>query len=283
MEADQPSLELSLAPPSSSSSSSSSLTLSLSDFKTLPKSSESSTTLTTSTGRRYRPFTLTLLPFPKRIAKRTINFTDVFLPVERPSRSDVGVDDKLCAVTLSVQSSNDQYDFMEWHDNIMINGSRKRFLNSKKQLQGEEGVKKTKMISATAQSITMKTEPYDDDDDEFEGISTGSNDWRIKKRLTSSDVNGSSRLLLPSNQVKQFKSMLQGCHPERGKYVIVWDVDTNSVHDLVLRQWKTKCFVLSRNWKRDFVRRRNLVVNDEVGLFWDQTTSMLQFSVTNKN
>ncbi|KAL0370249.1 UNVERIFIED_CONTAM: putative B3 domain-containing protein [Sesamum angustifolium] len=69
----------------------------------------------------------------------------------------------------------------------------------------------------------------------------------------------------------------------QGVEVAVWDMDTGSEHVLVLKKWKTGSFVLMKNWMSDFVRRRGLEKNDEIGLRWDDGNSRLEFTVLNKN
>ncbi|KAM7494256.1 hypothetical protein LguiB_028865 [Lonicera macranthoides] len=49
----------------------------------------------------------------------------------------------------------------------------------------------------------------------------------------------------------------------------VEDLDTNTKHCLVLKKWASNSFVLTTNWKRDFVNRRKLVEGDVIGLLWN--------------
>ncbi|KAI7979276.1 putative B3 domain-containing protein [Camellia lanceoleosa] len=79
--------------------------------------------------------------------------------------------------------------------------------------------------------------------------------WKIKKTLTSSDVNEHlCRLLLPveaahnhitaewgGDRVEQVEDMV-------GEWVVVWDYDTGSEHELVFKRWgSSKSFVLVDN------------------------------------
>ncbi|KAK4441385.1 hypothetical protein Salat_0473400 [Sesamum alatum] len=78
--------------------------------------------------------------------------------------------------------------------------------------------------------------------------------WEIKKVLKRSDVDGSRVCCL-------------------GR-------DKRSEHVLVLKKWNsTGSFVLKKNWMSDFVRRRELEENDEIGLRWDDRNSRLEFTL----
>ncbi|KAM7491401.1 hypothetical protein LguiA_034322 [Lonicera macranthoides] len=100
--------------------------------------------------------------------------------------------------------------------------------------------------------------------------------WRNStKELTKCDVDGSCRLLWPTQQVEGevLRCMDQGlaerCRSNDGVRFEVEDLDTNTKHHLVLKRWVTNSFVFTTNWKRDFVDRRKLVQGDVVGLLWD--------------
>nr|GMD43397.1 putative B3 domain-containing protein At1g78640 [Ipomoea batatas] len=97
----------------------------------------------------------------------------------------------------------------------------------------------------------------------------------IKKRLSLSDVNDSSRLLLGKEDVKKHVLALMdeersaACESLEGLRVKMWDLDTGSEHELSLKKWQTGSFLLTSNWSKEFVRRRNLQVGDCIGLRWD--------------
>ncbi|KAL7183042.1 hypothetical protein ACSBR1_041681 [Camellia fascicularis] len=111
--------------------------------------------------------------------------------------------------------------------------------------------------------------------------------WKIKKTLTSGDVNEHlCRLLLPAGAVdKHIMAVWGGERVEhvnnmRGERVVVWDYNTGSEHELVFKKWHTsKSFVLVDNWVTRFVRRRELRDGDEIGLFWDASNSRFDFRV----
>nr|GLL17351.1 putative B3 domain-containing protein At1g78640 [Ipomoea trifida] len=109
----------------------------------------------------------------------------------------------------------------------------------------------------------------------FEDFVEDKNHRWIKKRLSVSDVNDSARLLLGKEYVRKHILALideekrAACESTGGLRVKVWDLDTNSEHDLRLKQWKTGSFLLTSNWTMEFVKRRNLQVGDAIGLTWD--------------
>ncbi|KAL2455714.1 Uncharacterized protein Adt_07503 [Abeliophyllum distichum] len=113
--------------------------------------------------------------------------------------------------------------------------------------------------------------------------------WRIKKVLKRSDVDGSSRLLIGRRQVLTHitpfftNNPSEFCQDKEGIRVTVFDVDTLTEHMLTLKKWKTNSFVLLNNWKKNFVSRRQLEENDEVGLRWDVNASRLEFAVLERH
>ncbi|KAK9279459.1 hypothetical protein L1049_013138 [Liquidambar formosana] len=109
--------------------------------------------------------------------------------------------------------------------------------------------------------------------------------WAIRKQLTASDVNGSSRLLLPTESVEDHvltyfdQLRIAEIESKRGARVVVRDVDTNSEHHLTFKRWpSTNSYVLINNWKHDFVRRKNLRQGDEILLLWNRSESAFYFS-----
>ncbi|KAI5680965.1 hypothetical protein M9H77_02192 [Catharanthus roseus] len=109
------------------------------------------------------------------------------------------------------------------------------------------------------------------------------------KVLTKSDTDSSSRLLLGRDIV--YSKILpfldtpsaRRCETVDGTRINVHDLDTNSAHELVLKMWKSNSFVLTGNWNKDFVNRRNLLKGDEIGLYWDNNNSTLNFTVLKKH
>lgn len=109
--------------------------------------------------------------------------------------------------------------------------------------------------------------------------------WMIKKVLTNSDVNGSSRLLLPTNAVEEHiikrlnQSHIEKIYSNEGARITVIDYDTNmSQHELTLKRWpSTGSYVFVNNWKRDFEKRRGLKCNDEIAMLWDPFNSIVWF------
>ncbi|KAM7494239.1 hypothetical protein LguiB_028848 [Lonicera macranthoides] len=112
--------------------------------------------------------------------------------------------------------------------------------------------------------------------------------WEIKKVLTTSDVDRSSRLLLSTKAVEKYvlSSMDENdarlCRTGRGKEFVVWDADDSSPHNLFLKKWaNTKYFVLTSNWKKNFVTRKGLKRGDKIGLAWDG--AKFYFKLLNRN
>nr|GMD70364.1 putative B3 domain-containing protein At1g78640 [Ipomoea batatas] len=97
----------------------------------------------------------------------------------------------------------------------------------------------------------------------------------IHKRLSASDVNLSSRLLLPKEEIIKYVLPLMdmeirtACENRDGLRVKIWDLDTESEHQLSLKQWKTGSFVLNSNWNTEFAKRRSLQLGDTISMCWD--------------
>ncbi|KAK7327656.1 hypothetical protein VNO77_21741 [Canavalia gladiata] len=138
--------------------------------------------------------------------------------------------------------------------------SRRRFSNNKNEEERNKGV-----------STTLKL--YDDP-------------WKIKKTLTDSDLGILSRLLLAADVVKRHILPMLGvdyaraAETEEGTPVRVWDMDTKSMHQLVLKRWSSsKSYVLIGKWNQDFVKRRDLKKGDEIGFHWDPYNYTFNFCV----
>jgi hypothetical protein len=117
-------------------------------------------------------------------------------------------------------------------------------------------------------------------------LKLGIDPWVIKKRIKTSDIGDLSRLLLPADLVK--KHILPLWNTERiekikdGVGVGVWDCDTKSEHQLLFKQWASNgSYVLIGKWTVEFVKRRGLKKDDEIGLYWDQSNSRFSFSILN--
>ncbi|KAA8525229.1 hypothetical protein F0562_007084 [Nyssa sinensis] len=113
---------------------------------------------------------------------------------------------------------------------------------------------------------------YSNEDEQEErrlGVSTRlklyEDPWKIKKKLTQSDVDGSSRLLVGKELFQQHilpfldDHRAKLCSSVKGLEVTIFDNDTGTEHQLVLKTWPgTSSKVLTSNWKQEFVRRRSL-------------------------
>ncbi|KAL2340179.1 hypothetical protein Fmac_008119 [Flemingia macrophylla] len=110
--------------------------------------------------------------------------------------------------------------------------------------------------------------------------------WKIAKVLTKSDVGRLNRLLFGADLLEQFMLPVLPAHAQRdaktgtGTTVSVWDVDTFSMHTLVLKRWASfNTLVLIGSWNLDFVKRRSLKGGDQIGFLWDSSTQCFQFSL----
>ncbi|KAL9226577.1 hypothetical protein vseg_002374 [Gypsophila vaccaria] len=113
--------------------------------------------------------------------------------------------------------------------------------------------------------------------------------WPITKNLTISDVTArQNRLLIGSDLAEHIMDHLtvesrQKVEEGRGISVIVHDQDTNEDYWSRFNKFpSTQGHVLNDRWYRNFVTRRNLQLNDQIGLRWDAVNSILIFSVLNR-
>ncbi|KAE8717570.1 putative Mitochondrial transcription termination factor family protein [Hibiscus syriacus] len=97
--------------------------------------------------------------------------------------------------------------------------------------------------------------------------------WVIKKGLFKSDLGDNSRLLLASELVESH--ILPHWDADRraqihnGLQVLIYDCDTNSEHAMIFKRWGNGAYVLIKKWIQNFVSRRDLKLNDQIGLYWD--------------
>ncbi|XP_073152400.1 B3 domain-containing protein At2g33720-like [Henckelia pumila] len=107
--------------------------------------------------------------------------------------------------------------------------------------------------------------------------------WTIKKKLHKSDVDGSSRLLLGMKAVEKHVLPHVGDFDKKiGVEIVFYDVDTKTEHRLTLKTWITKSYTLIKGWRKDFVKRRGLRTNDEIGLRWEEQHGRFEFTLLNK-
>ncbi|KAM7494249.1 hypothetical protein LguiB_028858 [Lonicera macranthoides] len=102
--------------------------------------------------------------------------------------------------------------------------------------------------------------------------------WKIKKVLTTSDVDGSCRLLLSTKAADEhvFSSMSKKdalCRTSSSKGLKVWPADKKCDN--------TDYFVLTGKWKGNFVNRNSLKEGDIIGLAWDG--AQFCFNLLNRN
>ncbi|KAK4721472.1 hypothetical protein R3W88_011705 [Solanum pinnatisectum] len=120
--------------------------------------------------------------------------------------------------------------------------------------------------------------------------SNGEEGHWITKRLTRSDVNGASRLLLSQQDVNNY--ILPFMNEEKHSIiyqqlyevdVTIFDMDTQTSHILTLKKWSTNSFHLVKAWTKDFVKRKNLKENDEISICWEKTNYRFCFRVDTRN
>ncbi|XP_030549235.1 uncharacterized protein LOC115754377 [Rhodamnia argentea] len=133
----------------------------------------------------------------------------------------------------------------------------------------------------------------DTEEDRRNGVSTELvlllDPYKIKKKLTQSDLGNLSRLLIGRDFAKSHllrwmsKDTVSQVESDKGATVIVRDADTCSEHRLVFMYWvSSKSYVLKGGWNKEFVKRRGLEAGDEVGLYWDTLASKFLFSRLHK-
>ncbi|CAK7350773.1 unnamed protein product [Dovyalis caffra] len=119
--------------------------------------------------------------------------------------------------------------------------------------------------------------------------------FKIKKKMTRSDLGFSCRLLVSSDLVEthilpflnkdQIKQVVgvgnqENQETKSGLKVWVWDMNTETIHQLVFKRWgSSKTYIFNDGWTKYFVKRRNLIEGDQIGLFWDIDHSRFHFSV----
>ncbi|KAI6706199.1 hypothetical protein NL676_009161 [Syzygium grande] len=124
----------------------------------------------------------------------------------------------------------------------------------------------------------------------YAGISTElvlyEDPWKIRKKLTVSDLGHSSRLLLPGKCVETHvlqwmgKDMVERVKSRDGMEVAVWDKNTGYEHRLVFRYWASSgSYVLNGDWNKLFVKGRGLKVGEEIGIYWDTVSCKFHFKV----
>ncbi|CAK7336445.1 unnamed protein product [Dovyalis caffra] len=114
--------------------------------------------------------------------------------------------------------------------------------------------------------------------------------FKIKKKMKPSDLGNLCRLLVSAELVEkhilpfmnedQIRLVEEANQENNGLKVWIWDMNTESMHQLVFKRWSTsKSYIFNYGWTKQFVKRRNLVEGDEIGLYWDNDHSRFHFSV----
>ncbi|CAK8570529.1 unnamed protein product [Lathyrus sativus] len=109
--------------------------------------------------------------------------------------------------------------------------------------------------------------------------------WKIKKVLTTSDLENNSRLLLKKEVARKWVvPFVDKDKAEKdGVQLSVFDVDTQTLRSLVFKIWPSNnSHVFNNTWIKEFVDKRNLKAGDEIGFKWDQDNKRFDFSVLHR-
>ncbi|XP_057986559.1 B3 domain-containing protein At2g33720-like [Hevea brasiliensis] len=105
--------------------------------------------------------------------------------------------------------------------------------------------------------------------------------WKIKKKLTGSDLGNLCRLFVASLSVRNHILPLLSRETveqieKDGAAVPIWDCNTNTEQHMVLKHWRSsKSYVFIKGWMIQFVKRRNLVEGDIIGIHQVQDSIFL--------
>ncbi|XP_039158591.1 gibberellin 2-beta-dioxygenase 7-like [Eucalyptus grandis] len=135
---------------------------------------------------------------------------------------------------------------------------------------------------------------HEEEEKHYADISTDlvlyENPWKIRKKLTESDLGHLSRLLLPRGCVKTHvlrwmgEEMVGQVESKDGMEVVVRDADTGDEHRLVFRYWaSSRSYLLNGDWNKLFAKGRGLKVGDEIGMYWDTVSCNFHFAVLRKS
>ncbi|XP_019085262.1 PREDICTED: B3 domain-containing protein At4g02870-like [Camelina sativa] len=114
--------------------------------------------------------------------------------------------------------------------------------------------------------------------------------WTITKKLVKADIYPPSHntLLLQERSVDEHirrhmpVAEFQRIVRDSGVVVDVYDYDLRTMHKLRLCLGNGRNYVLTGGWLRDFIQRRSLRTNDEIGFLWDSSASRLVFGVISR-
>ncbi|KAL5813052.1 hypothetical protein ACOSQ3_028002 [Xanthoceras sorbifolium] len=192
--------------------------------------------------------------------------------------------------------NDDDHDH-DQHSDVSSSEVQQSNPTQQQQIQKQANVNRNNSIRLVAWRIGRfrHYSPREEEEERRRGVSTRlelfSDPWRIKKRLTTSDVGHLSRVLVQTNQVdihvKPFmeRAGLFDQVEKSGLRVSVRDVETDSVHRLVFKRWikSSRSFIFIGNWCPEFVHRRRLKEGDEIGFLWDPYSSTFLFRVLSRS
>lgn len=111
----------------------------------------------------------------------------------------------------------------------------------------------------------------------------------MEKKLSATDTSNNNTLRL--NKDFKVKEVLlpmltigdaYKADSTRGTELEVWDVDTRSLHTVLLMTCERGVHYIKGNWNMDFNKRRNLNADDIIRLSWDAINYRFEFRVLHK-
>ncbi|XP_050229544.2 putative B3 domain-containing protein At1g78640 [Mercurialis annua] len=200
-----------------------------------------------------------------------INFFEYINCVDNELQSKT-IDSVDCELLESV-TANTSAPF-KFYDFFRLSGERDALRNSDSNEQGASGDVNSdeQGVNGVSTELNLYTDP-----------------WIIKKKVTETDLNGCSRLLIPTNLVKN--KILPFINKENrkkidcgeGMKVNFWDVNICTNHEVVFKRWSSsKSYVFIDGWYTDFVTRRKLRKGDEIGLAWGYNYKGFFFNVLSR-
>ncbi|KAK8480007.1 hypothetical protein V6N13_060371 [Hibiscus sabdariffa] len=67
-----------------------------------------------------------------------------------------------------------------------------------------------------------------------------------------------------------------------GVRVSVFDCDTNNEYAMDFKRLRNRAYMFIKKWIPNVVKRRDLKLNDEIGIYWDIHNYRFNFSVLNR-
>ncbi|KAL4339402.1 hypothetical protein GQ457_08G000610 [Hibiscus cannabinus] len=150
----------------------------------------------------------------------------------------------------------------------------------------DSGLMKNEFDGDLGLTLALKRRKLVEARTEVVGLGLVHDPWCIKKKIVTSDLSDMSRLLLAKKLAESH--ILPHWDDERraqihtGVPVSVYDCDTNDEYAMDFKRWKNGAYVFIKKWIPNFVKRRDLKLGDEIGIYWDIHNSRFNFSVLNR-